>query len=57
MSIVVMKHVSYEQWSEALSEKRLMREVKMIMRFVKKYSIDGIQFANLQPTVRIHAIV
>lgn len=48
--IVIMQHNSYETWSKALDE--VTAEVAAIIDFVTKYKIDGIQFSNLQPTVR-----
>lgn len=44
-----MKHSSYEAWSNALQN--VKKEVNILIKFIKNYKIDGIQFSNLQPTV------
>jgi hypothetical protein len=47
--MVIMKHSSYEEWSSVLQN--VKKEVDILIKFIKKYKIDGIQFSNLQPTV------
>lgn len=49
--VVIMQHSTYEDWSRAL--KTPQKEVKIIMNVVEKYKIDGIQFSNLEPSVKL----
>lgn len=49
--MVIMKHSSYEEWSNALQN--INKEVNIMIEFIKTYDINGIQFSNLQPTVCI----
>lgn len=47
--IVIIKHLSYEDWSQAFN--KIDKQAKLIVDYAKKYNIDGIQLSNLQPTV------
>ncbi|XP_050427204.1 uncharacterized protein LOC126837356 [Adelges cooleyi] len=49
--IVIMTHSSYSNWSLALSGKGLDKEVEVVVQFVKKHKVAGVQFANLYPQV------
>lgn len=46
-----MQHPTYEDWSHAL--KTPQKQVKIIMDYVETYKIDGIQFSNLEPSVKL----
>lgn len=49
--VVIMQHSKYEDWSVALENPK--KQVNIVMDVVDRYKIDGIQFSNLEPSVKL----